>query len=65
MREEGSERESERTNQRWVDEARRRAAEQMKMNLKNNQFLNIATHYLQIFLIKRQQQLQLEECLIL
>ena len=35
------------------------------MNLKNNQFLNITTHYLQIFLIKRQQQIQLEECLIL
>lgn len=32
---------------------------------KNNQFLNITTHYLQIFLIKRQQQIQLEECLIL
>lgn len=37
----------------------------VKMNLKNNQFLNITTHYLQIFLIKRQQQIQLEECLIL
>ena len=32
---------------------------------KNNQFLNITTHYLQIFLIKKQQQIQLEECLIL
>lgn len=41
------------------------AMQQMKMNLKNNQFLNITTHYLQIFLIKRQQQIQLEECLIL
>ena len=30
-----------------------------------NQFLNIATHYLQIFLIKKQQTIKLEECLIL
>lgn len=30
------------------------AMQQMKMNLKNNQFLNITTHYLQIFLIKKQ-----------
>lgn len=36
-----------------------------KDEFKNNQFLNITTHYLQIFLIKRQQQIQLEECLIL
>ena len=48
----------------YVDEAKN-AMQQMKMNLKNNQFLNITTHYLQIFLIKKQQTIKLEECLIL